>query len=870
LASHISSKIDELSHDVLFLSSTPPIEGIINSSITNKGSDPKGQSTLFQWKNRLSTIFQEMMFAKDDYIQIRFVGVADNGKELVRVEKKRSKIFRVIDEDLQKKEDEAYFKETLLLGREDIYVSEFSANKEYGKVVLPVEMVLRAAVPVFTTRKNPFGFIIININYNNIFSSLKEVTKNGAEYFVADQSGNVLLHSDSEFNIGHDLSTVKKVKDYLPEFANIHHKERKVTIKEIERDSSKIVILKNYHYNSLKPENYLSLFLVLDKDKILAIANEATKYDIWIILVLIFFSIVFSAYFSRFITEPIKKLTLLTEKIGKEGSIQSLGSDFLIHHSNDEIGILGQKLFEMSNEIESKNLALMHQNEALDNAALVLELDLDMKVTYANDKFIKTSEYSSRALYGLRLRDLCFSHPIEHFYKIQKSLEEDKIWHGEENFLTKDGAEYWVDSTIYPIIGKNKSTEKYIAIMFDITEKKSAQVDLELVTHEAKKAAESKASFLANMSHEIRTPLNGIIGFAGVLSDLKLSKEASEQVSLIQDCGEGLLVIINDILDYSKIEAGKLSIEKISINVEKTLESCLNIFNSLILSKKIDLHYEITERTPKVIEGDPLRLRQMLINLIGNAIKFTNQGSVKVFVDIHNKKNTGELELIFKIIDTGIGISEDALDSLFSPFVQADSSTTRKFGGTGLGLSICAKIVELMDGKIWVNSKEGVGSEFCFTILTKKLAVPVLIEEPQKEINISQRADGGLKILLAEDNIINQKLATVIFKKIGHTNITIANNGLEALENIKNEKFDVIFMDVQMPEMDGLEATRTIRKRLGATSGPIIIGLSANVFPEDREKGIVAGMNEYLGKPLNIKELSRVLNEVEKEKKSAA
>ena len=396
-----------------------------------------------------------------------------------------------------------------------------------------------------------------------------------------------------------------------------------------------------------------------------------------------------------------------------------------------------------------------------------------------------------------------------------------------------------------------------VIFIFSITYYSSKKLVLAKI--KAESVANLKSNFLANMSHEIRTPLNGIIGFTGILSDIKLPREAKEQVRYIRECGESLAAIINDILDFSKISAGKLSVVKTNFNVRNCAQSTVHIFDHITTSRGIDLRIEIDDDIPEIIAGDSLRLKQVLTNLIGNAVKFTEKGSIVTKVSLLEKSNSN-IKLQFNIKDSGIGISPEALARLFQSFEQADISTSRKYGGTGLGLTISKKLVEAMGGEISVRSTEGEGSEFIFTILADH---PSEVEEVTSIPKASgkEKLNSELKILIAEDNKVNQLLVKKLLEKLGYSNYKIVENGQLAIEALNEEDFDLILMDIQMPVMDGYEATKTIIKYWTKEKRPTIIALSANVMEEDKRKAKDIGFDGYIEKPIDIEEFSKVLEE---------
>lgn len=370
-------------------------------------------------------------------------------------------------------------------------------------------------------------------------------------------------------------------------------------------------------------------------------------------------------------------------------------------------------------------------------------------------------------------------------------------------------------------------------------------------------ASKTKSEFLAVMSHEIRTPMNAILGFTELLAKTPLTQHQDKYVRRIFVSGKSLLQIINDILDFSKIEAGKLHLEIIDFSIRDVFDQLREVFSSEAKTRNLALTFDVEALVPHRLEGDPLRFSQIVTNLVSNALKFTEQGHVKVTARLLDfKDNFSTVEILCE--DTGIGIPESKIKRLFSPFTQADSSTTRRYGGTGLGLSICQSLCRMMGGDITIRSRAGVGSTFAFSVCLNTLEGETATSLARVEAQEETLDFSNKKVLLVEDNEINQELVVELLKDTGMA-IDIANNGLEALEKVKLQPYDLVFMDIQMPFLDGFEVTRRIRKDIGKKELPII-AMTANASNEDRENCIQSGMDDFVSKPIAPTSLFKVLS----------
>ncbi|MEE8423190.1 MAG: ATP-binding protein, partial [Thermodesulfobacteriota bacterium] len=398
-----------------------------------------------------------------------------------------------------------------------------------------------------------------------------------------------------------------------------------------------------------------------------------------------------------------------------------------------------------------------------------------------------------------------------------------------------------------------QSQTAMVNIMEDI---KSEQVKADGLRDLAEGASNAKSQFLANMSHEIRTPMNAIIGFVALLKGTKLNKQQKEYLDTITSSGQVLLNIISDILDLAKIEAGEIRIEHRHFNLEALIKGVLTIVKPEIGARPIKVYFNIENDVPPNLGGDFIHLRQVFTNLLNNAIKFTEKGEISLSVRIEKKLDDQMRLLRFTVKDTGIGIPKDKGEFIFDTFTQVDSVSTREYPGTGLGLSICKAYVKSMGGNIWVESELGKGSQFIFTAQFKETSQGVEEETYPVLKETEQLSCEGIRVLAVEDNLVNQKLVNVLLKNWGCV-IDLANNGHEAVEKVKENKYDLVLMDLLMPVMDGLQATRIIRKDISKDLP--IIALTAAAMEKDEEKGLSAGINDYLLKPIEPEKLKEII-----------
>ncbi len=795
-------------------------------------------------------------------------------------------------------------------------------------------------------------------------------------------------------------------------------------------------------YRDLKLDGEITgrIAIVSDFSELQAKMKRFREISLFVLIASLLATVLVSQRLVLLITEPILQLAGLAERVstkkdytlraGLEGKdefgrlvrsfnhmldgIQQRDAALQSAKEDLEVRVLA-RTEELQTEVNERTRAELHLQfslkelkdleSALDQHCIVARADRRGTIIFVNDKFCSISKYSREELIGMdhRIVNSGF-HSKEFVEDLWLTIKSGKVWKGEIKNHAKDGSVYWVDTTIVPFCDADGNPRQYIAIRTDITEIKRVEDEMRGAKETAEEASRAKSEFLANMSHEIRTPLNGIMGMTDLALETQLSPEQREYLETVKISADSLLTVINDILDFSKIEAGKIDLEAIDFNLRDCLEMSLKTMALRADEKGLELLCEVAPEVPELVRGDSGRLRQVIINLTGNAIKFTDKGEVAVKVQVETVSEHDHT-LHFVVSDSGIGIPQEKLQSIFDPFSQADSSTTRKYGGTGLGLTITSRLVGMMGGKIWVESELGRGSQFHFTarlgtadvkiievgeiappeilraakvlvvddnttnrrilegmlgrwemksssaqdgnaalkmlseaqdlgepfalilmdmhmpnmdgfeliekirhgphpstatimMLTsaghrgdaarcQELGVAAYLLKPIRQSELreaiarvlgareqkgaiplinryslqdARESSASLRVLLVEDNRVNQRLATRLLEKRGHS-VSLASDGREALVVLEKESFDLVLMDLQMPEMDGFEATTAIRKNERGTGNHLpIVALTAHAMKGDREKCLAAGMDGYLTKPIRPHELDELLH----------
>ena len=601
-----------------------------------------------------------------------------------------------------------------------------------------------------------------------------------------------------------------------------------------------------------------AVLVQVDSNQPLAQSDDlATRLGFALVATTVLLLLIVGLVVQRNILAPLERL-----KTAVEGDLD------LELPGRDEIALLSRVLNSNRDEVRNSHeqlRAALAEVEAfrttLERHSIISMTDPAGKIIDVNDRFCAISGYEREELIGKDHRLINSGLHNALFWKdVWATIRSGSPWRGEICNLAKDGSLYWVDSIIAPFCNAAGEVERYVSIRNDITARKLAEHQLVDARRRAEDSSKSKSEFLANMSHEIRTPLTAILGYSDILdTDLDQNPiQAREALKTIRSNADSLLTVINDILDVSKIEAGQLKIERLDVDPRQLLEEVVETYRPEAMAKGLALDLEIADSLPRVIKSDPTRLKQILLNLVSNAVKFTERGSVRVRVGVQRSQK----KLTVDVEDTGIGMSKDQVDTIsrFEAFTQADTSTTRRFGGTGLGLRICNTLAVLLGGRISIRSDAGRGS--CFTlsidvrdVLTSRISADLDSPTAPDPVVAAPAGEGrpleGLKVLLAEDGHDNQRLITYHLREAG-AEVEVCDDGelaVASLDGLSTPNLPhLVLMDMQMPKLDGYDATRRLRE-MGYTLP--VVALTAHAMNGDRDACLMAGCNDYLSKPLN-------------------
>lgn len=858
----IQGNLGNYHKNLLTLHDVPPLRAILRA-LANNGIDPESGDTLQVWRERLISIFKAFVKSHPDYLQIRFIDAA--GNELVRVQSTADGSVLVIAEaDLQNKAGSLYVSETLKMAPGEAYYSDVSLNREHGVIEFPYLPVLRIAAPVYTESNQVTGVIVINISTEKLFSTVKSEV-NGVQRSIVDEKGYYLKHENPAKTFGQDLGFEYTYQINEPGLAALAIDTEQYF--RLHAEHNELNGFQKIYFSPNDSSRYWLLTLNVPEELLFAGINESLENSL---LISLFFGLcsllVIGWYVSKIMLTPIVELAAAAKRL-QEGDLSVRVNEERAHNEfrtlysaiNDFAESQQYATAKLEREVAAQTKWL---SAVIDNIVDgIITIDERGNIESFNPAASKIFGYSEAEVVGKNV-NMLMPEPYDsehdgHLDNYAKTHVKKIIGKSrKEQGLRSDGSTFPMELEISEL--EIDGVGHFVGITRDITERESARRELVKSKEEAEKAVLAKSEFLASMSHEIRTPMNGVLGMLGLLQDTELTRDQKHRVSVAQSSAQSLLTLVNDILDFSKVDAGKMDLEYIDFNLPNMLGEFAEAMAYQAQEKELELVLDMKQVNESCVKGDASRLRQILTNIVSNAIKFTEAGEVVIQAELHPLDN--ELwEFSCRISDTGLGIPEEKIPDLFDSFSQVDASTTRKYGGTGLGLAIVKKLCELMHGEISVTSEYGKGSSFLVTLQLQKSTKS---QQLVPQVDMSK-----LNLLVVDDNATNREIltaqlehwgATVFEAASGEQAIAVCN---ERIQQVDKPFFDIAFLDMQMPEMDGAELGEKLNSDMRFEKMKLIMMTSMG-FQSDAQYFSDLGFSAYFSKPATPVDLFDALSVV--------
>jgi len=953
-----TASMERLKRDTLFLSETPPVSAIIRAH-ENGGVDPKAQDTTAEWGNRLQEIFAAYLGTNPSVQQVRYIGVANNGQELVRVDREGGHILVVDDSLLQQKADRDYFVE--ILGRRpgEVYVSRIDLNRELGEIEEPYVPTLRLATSVTDSNGDVFGMVVVNVNLVDTFNVLQADFEDGERLYILNARGDFLLHPDASKSFGFELGKPYRWGD---EFAG----DLRNGVSQINRIADGEFLhsaVRTIYYDQ---ENFISLVIAADNSAVDQVVFDSRLYNLGLLFCLLMLTVVFlylvAMNLRRKATLQAQNSSLAAIVAGSNDAIISETLDGVVnswnhaaeqmfgYSSKEAVGktkvelivppefekellsfrrkvsrgetlpnvetlrrdrdgrvidvsitlspvkATDGKIVAIANiirditEMKAARAQLLALNENLEQQVVARTQELETTsalqeaifenagyaifanrpdgiITLFNPAAEKMLGYSAEEMVNKKSMQVLFvKTEIEaalgemakrEAQRGTKKITQEVNFEREWEFVRKDGSRLPVQLKSNTLYDKDNNVTGYIGIARDLTTHKKQQLELVDAKAKAEEASKTKSEFLANMSHEIRTPMNAVLGMLNLLKYTDMTERQLDYVAKASGAAEALLGIINDILDFSKIEAGKLLLDVRPFAIDEVLRDIAVILSMNVSEKNVEILFNIDPSVPKLMLGDSLRIKQILINLAGNAVKFTDHGEVMLSVFVQHERGQ-RLVLGFKVSDTGIGMSREQQKRVFESFTQAEAATTRRFGGTGLGLVICQRLIRMMGGELEVESEEGKGSIFSFSLIAEKASEEQLGEVKRRELSPELK---NMRILVIDDNANARQIVGSICQSLGW-DVEEAPSGEVGLAKIQKSiteenPYDIAFIDWMMPRLDGWQTAKAIREIETELPLPRLIMVTAHakeVFAQRVDANNVP-LDGFLMKPVTASDI---------------
>ncbi|VAV84646.1 BarA sensory histidine kinase (= VarS = GacS) [hydrothermal vent metagenome] len=868
-AINFTSSINILRKDTLYLSGSPALEELTTE--IQKHSHVK-------ISDHLAELFTHTLRQEPEYMMLRYID--KKGNEVIRIERRDGKIINVPKSKLQNKQSSTYFKEGIKHKKGEVYLSELTLNREYGVIEEPQIPVIRAVTPVFIGNSDtPEGILVINKDMRPAIDKTGRGLDSDNLVYVTNDRGYFIVHPDKartfSFDLGNASHTMQKE---FPEITlSVKNSKDNTGSLKLRSSAGKNYLAGFYkaHFDPLKPSRFFNFYSLIEYKDYIALSASGGRQFLIVSIIVIGLALLVGWVFARMITGPMSYIAKGATLFGKTGKLTALPVK-----AKGEVGLLARSFEDMSTQVRERTSELKKEIQERKEAKLRLvdrEQRLHTILETAADGII-TITTKGTVLSFNPAAERIFGYPSEEVIGENIKMLMPSPFHEEHDSYLNNYMETGIkkvlgigrevkgrrkNGLIFPLdlaVSEMRSDEEHIftGIVRDITDRKAADEALETARAEAEQANIAKSEFLASMSHEIRTPMNAILGMADLLWETKLDNEQKDYISTFRRAGSSLLSLINDILDVSKIEAGHLELENIPFDLREIVEKTSEIMAIRAHEKGLELTHHIKSDVPTNLLGDGDRLSQILINLIGNAIKFTEKGEVGVTVslDEDSRPDPKNVELVFNVSDTGIGIAQENIEKIFGKFSQEDTSTTRKYGGTGLGLTISKKLCKLMGGRIWLESAKGSGSTFFFTAI-----FPVSEEALPARPFIDKTQIKGLRILIVDDNTTNRTILRETLGGLGALT-TEATGGAEAIEELKKNvqpPYDVIVMDKVMPDIDGFAAIEQIRKENISPTSKIIM-LTSDPSSKDKAHAKELNIEGYISKPAKEQVLLEAIN----------
>ncbi len=898
-AIYIKSEFSMLKKDVSFLSKTPPIQGIRR---TLNGLDPLDGSSNEEWLNRLSVIFSNFLLERPDYTQIQFISVKNDGLALVSVEKRGNDVISLSKNELQNKKNKDYYSRRIGKHPGEIYFSNITLNKEAGVITKPYFPIISVVVPVFDKSHIMFGLVVIDMDMSGVLKVFMNNAPEFSNHYVTNSRGDYLAHPDTNKVFAFEFDSDYRVQTEFPAIAgNYGENDISWGVEKsdiIIRDDNNILRFIPVRYDLNEPSSiiYIGVSTSL-RDAIENIAVVNNK-SILLGVSLIVISVVLSILFSRMITRPLTQIISAAKQYGRGNYSAALPTEY-----GGEIGTLSTVIKLMGEEIEKRNKEIINSEKIMKS---IVSNAVDGIVTIDQNGVVLTFNDACEKIFGHRREEVIGSN-------ISTLMSDDDS--GDQLYLAKffSHSSKKIFDQKFNVKGERKNRDKFplnisvsemdldngrnfVVMMRDVTEENKAKkellkyrdhleelieeqvVDLNVAKELAEHANIAKSEFLANMSHELRTPLNSLLILAENLVENKdgnLKSNQLEAATIIYNSGKDLLVLINDILDLAKIESGKYLVNNECFFVEDLVENIKSQFTHVASSKELYFKVSIDASVPKELISDRQRISQVLKNFVSNAFKFTHHGGVELSV----KMSLASSEVLFSVKDSGIGIPDDMLKSVFMSFVQVDGTTSREYGGTGLGLSISKEMAKLIGGEITLESS-GSGSVFCLVIpcdINAPVAA-VVIDQPSRLHTVSEKistdiapirnealfkddrssiVDGDDVMLIIEDD---PHFARILYASthLKGFKCLISSNGLDGLTLATDYRPDAIILDIGLPDISGLEVFEKLHYKKETRDIPVYF-----ISVHDEQKDLIEkGAVGYLTKPITQEQLDGVIDNI--------